>query len=117
MWNDEQEYTGQTGDPLHDAIYGWDLGSSSTDGNEDGNIRPRKSKSDYDVIDKARQYSLQGNHLKAIEYCERARGGFKSKVLMVFIAREYEAMGDYNCALSYWNEICDEFFNNYDVSP
>ena len=115
MWNDEQEYTGQTGDPLHDAIYGWDLGSSSTDGNEDGNIRPRKSKSDYDVIDKARQYSLQGNHLKAIEYCERARGGFKSKVLMVFIAREYEAMGDYNYALSYWNEICDEFFNNYDV--
>lgn len=28
--NDDDEYTGQTGDPLHDAIYGWDMGSSSS---------------------------------------------------------------------------------------
>lgn len=27
--DNEEEYTGQTGDPLHDAVYGWDLGSSS----------------------------------------------------------------------------------------
>lgn len=117
MRNDD-EYTGQTGDPLHDAIYGWDLGSESSHGNDNEyvNYTPRRrGKSDYDVIEKAREYSIQGNHLKAIEYCERARGGFKSKILMVFIAREYEAMGDYNYALGYWNDICDEFFNSYDV--
>ena len=33
--NDDDEYTGPTGDPIHDAIYGWDMGSSSSsDGND-----------------------------------------------------------------------------------
>ena len=28
--NDDDEYTGPTGDPLHDAVYGWDMESSSS---------------------------------------------------------------------------------------
>lgn len=34
--NDEEEYTGPTGDPLHDDIYGWNLGSGSADDDDRG---------------------------------------------------------------------------------
>ena len=30
----DEEYTGQTGDPLHDAVYGWDMGSVSGSGDD-----------------------------------------------------------------------------------
>lgn len=111
----------EIGDPVDDVhgafmdAQNWGHGSSSDDDSYDNYTPHQSGKSDFDVIEKAREYSLQGDHLKAIQYCERARGGFKSKVLMVFIAREYEAMGDYNYALNYWNDICEEFFNSYDV--
>lgn len=111
----------EIGDPVDDAhgafmdAQNWGHGSSSDDDTYNNYTPHRRGKSDFDVIEKAREYSIQGDHLKAIQYCEKARGGFKSKLLMVFIASEYEAMGDYTYALNYWNGICEEFFNNYDV--
>ena len=34
--DNNDEYTGQTGDPLHDAIYGWDMGSGYSSDNDYG---------------------------------------------------------------------------------
>lgn len=57
--NDEEEYTGQTGDPLRDAIYGWDMGSGSSyngdryrqdDNRRNGNAKHVPLKRDFEDI-------------------------------------------------------------------
>ena len=51
---------------------------------------------------KAKEYSMNGNHLQAIECYKEAGPHYYSE-----IAGEYEAMQDYDNALYYFNKACD----------
>ena len=54
---------------------------------------------------KAEECSRRGNHSEAIDYYEKARNGLDKLVVMILIAKEYELMGNYDYALTYWKEI------------
>lgn len=69
--------------------------------NDDDLINTGKSEEDY-YFKKAVEYSINGKHQQAIEFYKKAKDPFKK----MYIAREYEEMGDYYTALEYWNDFC-----------
>jgi len=58
---------------------------------------------------KAEECSRRGNHSEALDYYEKARNGLDKMVVMILIAKEYELMGNYDYALTYWKDLCNRF--------
>ena len=88
---------------------------NNEDDNENNESDSDSNKEYRDYVRKARECSERGDHSKAIDYYEKARGGFYNKFVMIRIAKEYEYMGDHEYALSYWKRLCNRFSHSADV--
>ena len=71
----DDRYTGQTGDPLHDAVYGWDYGSDDDfevkrESPEEKRKKRRAKRNKYSK--KAWQYYMDFNDEEALKYINRA---------------------------------------------
>ena len=83
------------------------------DDNNGGNSNGHSEYQRY--LRKAQECSSRGNHSQAIDYYEKARDGFNNKVVMILIAKEYEYMGKYEYALTYWKDLCNLFNSSPEV--
>ena len=92
------------------------MGYINNEDDNDNDESDSDSNKEYrDIIRKAQECSERGDHSKAIDYYEKARGGSNNKFVMIRIAKEYEYMGDYEYALSYWKRLCNRFSHSADV--
>ena len=122
--NDDDEYTGPTGDPLHDAIYGWDMGSGSSSGEDydgetnSGNVGQSVNvakRNDYSK--KAWDYYMDFKEEEALHYIDLALDLDKNysknwniKAIILEGMKKYpESEECYNKSLelSFDNLVCD----------
>lgn len=100
------------GDGFMDA-QNW--GHGQDDGEEDKGYNSNQNSEYQRYLRKAEECSRRGNHSEAIDYYEKARNGANNSVVMILIAKEYEALGNYNYALTYWKNLCNRFSMIHDV--
>lgn len=100
------------GDGFMDA-QNW--GHGQDDDEEDKGYNSNQNSEYQRYLRKAEECSRRGNHSEAIDYYEKARNGANNSVVMILIAKEYEALGNYNYALTYWKNLCNRFSMIHDV--
>ena len=105
------------GDPV-DWRDGWMDAQNWGHGQDDDDKKISSSYNDSEYqhyLRKAEECSRRGNHSEAIDYYEKARNGIDNSFVMILIAKEYEALGNQNYALTYWKDLCIRFSNIPDV--
>ena len=121
---DDDEYTGPNGDPLHDAIYGWDMGFSSdydldedkkTNYGNDGDTLRFAKRDNYSK--KAWDYYMDFKEEEALHYIDLALDLDKShsnnwniKAIILEAMKRYresEECYDRSLKLSFDNLVCD----------
>lgn len=91
------------GDPV-DWGDGWMDAQNWGHGQDDDDKKISSSYNDSEYqhyLRKAEECSRRGNHSEAIDYYEKARNGIDNSFVMILIAKEYEALGNQNYALTY----------------
>lgn len=94
------------GDGFMDA-QNWGHGQEDDEDDKEYNSNQNSEYQRY--LRKAEECSRRGNHSEAIDYYEKARNGLDKIVVMILIAKEYELMGNYDYALTYWKNLCKRF--------
>lgn len=94
------------GDGFMDA-QNW--GHGQDDDEEDKGYNSNQNSEYQRYLRKAEECSRRGNHSEALDYYEKARNGLDKMVVMILIAKEYELMGNYDYALTYWKDLCNRF--------
>ena len=88
--DDDDRYTGQTGDPVHDEIYGWDMGSVS-DSDYDYDSKPNHSRDKNSRDESSRKKTdeeILDNILAGMFLSVSRWAALKNKLLSFYNARD-----------------------------